>query len=284
MGQFDDQVVLITGAARGQGRAHAVGFAEQGASIVALDACAPVDGIRYALASKEDLAETADLVKRAGGEILTRIADVRAQSDLDEAVSEALAAFGRIDHVIANAGVFSHAPKTWEMTEETWTTTVDIDLNGVWRTCKAAIPAMIEGGRGGSITITASSNGYRGEHGHPAYNASKLGIVALMRVLAAELGEHSIRVNTIHPTTVKTPLMWNDELVSIFAPGETTRTISIDDWWEGMVGMNILPIGAMEAEDITRVVQFLASDAGRYITASEIPIDAGYIMKMGNQG
>lgn len=278
---FAEHVVLVTGAARGQGRSHAIGFAAEGARILAVDACADAEGLSYAMASKEDLEETASLVRDAGGEIVTAVADVRSQAALDAAVSEGLDAFGRLDHVIANAGVFTMAANTWEMTDEQWDATIDINLSGVWRTCKAAIPAMIEAGGGGSITITSSTNGYRGEHGHPAYNASKLGLVALMRTLAGELGEHSIRVNTIHPMTVKTAMMWNDAMVGLFIPGETTETLDQDVWWDALASMNILPVGAMEPQDVTSVAVFLASEAGRYITASEIPIDGGYIRKVG---
>jgi (+)-trans-carveol dehydrogenase len=281
MSQFADQVVLVTGAARGQGRSHAIGFAAGGARIIAVDVCRDVEGLSYGMATKDDLEETASSVRTAGGEVVTAVADVRSQADLDAAVSQGLDAFGRLDHVVANAGVFTMSPTSWEMTDEQWDATIDINLSGVWRTCKAAIPALIEGGRGGSITITSSTNGYRGEHGHPAYNASKLGLVALMRTLAAELGQHHVRVNTIHPMTVKTPMMWNDAMVGLFIPGETTATLDQDLWWSGLASMNILPVGAMEPEDVTAVAMFLASDQGRYITASEIPIDGGYMRKVG---
>lgn len=284
MSRFEDQVVLITGAARGQGRAHAVGFAQEGARILALDACIPMPGTAYHMAAKEDLDATVDAVRAVGGEIVACIADVRSQSDLDAAVAEGMEAFGRIDHVLANAGVFTRADQTWLQPEEDWMTTIDINLNGVWRTCKAAIPAMIESGGGGSIVITSSSNGYRGEHGHPSYNASKLGVVALMRTLAAELGDHNIRVNTIHPTCVKTTMMWNDYMISLFVPGASTETVNPDDWWDGLKFMNMLPVGAIEAGDVTEVIKFLASPEGRFITACEIPVDAGYIMKMGGHG
>lgn len=282
MNQFDDQTVFITGAARGQGRAHAVGFARAGANVVAVDACVPVDGARYPMASRADLEQTADAVRAVGGRCVVHVADVRSQEELDAAVESGVDAFGRIDHVIANAGIFTSAERTWTMDEASWNDVIDINLSGVWRTCKAVIPTMIDGGRGGSISLIASSNGYRGEFGHPSYNASKLGLVALMRTLAAELGEHEVRVNTVHPMTVKTPLMYNDFIVGMFAPGETTATVSEADWWgsDGLKAMSMLPVGAIEPEVVTGVLQFLASEAGRYITASEVPVDAGYIMKM----
>jgi (+)-trans-carveol dehydrogenase len=279
MKRFQDQVVFVTGAARGQGRSHAVRFAEEGANIIAVDICAPLNGIDYAMATRDDLDETVRLVKAAGGSIVASVADVRSQQELDEAVAAGVREFGRIDIVLANAGAFSQAASTWEMTEEQWNTTLDTDLSGVWRTCKAAIPTMIEGQRGGSIIMTSSSNGYRAEQGHPAYNAAKLGMVALMRGLAGELAEHNIRVNTIHPTNVKTAMMWNDSMIGIFAPGETTQTMDAEGWWEGLRPVNLLPVGAIEAQDVTKLIMFLTSDAGRFITASEVPIDAGYIRR-----
>jgi (+)-trans-carveol dehydrogenase len=281
MRRFEDQVVMITGAARGQGRSHAIGFASEGANIIAFDTCAEVEGVPYHMASHDDLETTVEMVRAAGGEIVACVGDVRRQDDLDAAVAAGMAAFGRLDHLVPNAGVFTMAAKSWLQTDDEWNATIDTNLTGVWRTCKAAIPAMIESGGGGSITITSSSNGYRGEHGHPAYNASKLGVVALMRCLAAELGEHSIRVNTIHPTCVKTTMMWSDYMVGLFIPGATTATVDEASWWDGLAGMNMLPVGAMDAADVTEVVTFLASSAGRFITASEIPVDAGYIMKVG---
>lgn len=281
MNRFDDQVVLITGAARGQGRSHAVGFAQEGAKIVAIDGCTSVSGVAYELAAKEDLETTAEEVRAVGGEIVTCIADVRSQSDLDAAVARGVDSFGGIDHVIANAGVFTMAANAWSLSEDEWSSTIDVNLSGVWRTCKAAIPSMIERGSEGTITITSSSNGYRAEQGHASYNASKLGVVALMRTLAGELADHNIRVNTIHPTNVKTQMMWNDAMIGLFIPGMSTADLNEDDWWNGLASMNLLPVGAVEPADVTAVVKFLASHEGRYITASEIPVDAGYIRKVG---
>ncbi|OZD18258.1 SDR family mycofactocin-dependent oxidoreductase [Rhodococcus sp. 06-156-3C] len=279
MQRFKDKVVLITGAARGQGRSHAIRFAEEGANIIALDGCAPVKGTNYEMATREDLDQTVRLVEKTGARIIASVADVRSQQQLDDATALGVREFGRIDVVIANAGIFTQSKNSWEMTEDEWSSTIDVDLSGVWRTCKSAVPTMIAGAEGGSIIITASSNGYRGEAGHPSYNAAKLGLVGLMRTLAGELGDHSIRVNTIHPTNVKTAMMWNDTMVDTFIPGETTATINQDSWWKGMEGMHMLPIGAIEPEEVSDVVLFLASSAGKHITASEFPIDAGYIRK-----
>jgi (+)-trans-carveol dehydrogenase len=139
---------------------------------------------------------------------------------------------------------------------------------------------MIEAGRGGCIIITASCNGFRAEQSHGSYNAAKLGVVALMRTLAGELGQHNIRVNTVHPTVVKTTMMWNDMIVDLFKPGETTGTVSQQDWWDSLQFLHLLPFGGMEPRDVSEVMLFLASDAGRFITGTEVPVDGGYIQKV----
>ncbi|OBJ44808.1 hypothetical protein A5630_15485 [Mycolicibacterium mucogenicum] len=279
MNRFNSQVVFITGAARGQGRAHAVRFAAEGASIIAVDACAPMPGTKYSMATEQDLAETRRLVESVGGQIVIVRADVRSQAQLDRAVAEGVERFGGLDVVIANAGIFTHTENTWLMTEEEWSTTIDVDLSGVWRTCKAAIPALIAGGRGGSILMISSSNGYRAEKGHSSYGAAKLGMVALMRTLAAELADHLIRVNTVHPTTVKTDMMWNDAMLEIFGTGHTTATIDPEVWWKTASSINLLPTPVLEPDDVSALLLFLASEEGRFITAAEVPIDAGYIRK-----
>ncbi|NMO00870.1 mycofactocin-coupled SDR family oxidoreductase [Gordonia sp. TBRC 11910] len=281
MGRFDGKVLFVSGAARGQGRAHAVRFAQEGADVIAVDACTNHAGLEYAMATDDDLAETVRLVEAAGGRIVARKADVRSQEQLDAAVAEGLSEFGRIDVVLANAGVFTMAESSWQLTEDQWKTTLDIDLSGVWRTCKAAIPSMIEGKRGGAIVLTATSNGYRAEQGHGAYNAAKLGVVALMRAFAGELGQYDIRVNTVHPSIVRTNMMWNDMLVPLLCPGETTATISQDEYYDSLRSLHLLPHGSVEPTDISEVMLFLASDAGRFITASEFFVDEGYIRKVG---
>ena len=279
MGRFDGKVVFITGAARGQGRSHAVRFASEGADIIATDLCADVAGAEYPMAGEADLEMTAKLARDAGGKVVSAIADVRKQGELDDAVALGIEAFGRLDVVCANAGIFTWAENSWSLTEDQWASTIDIDLNGVWRTCKTAVPHMIAAGNGGSIIITASSNGYRAEEGHAAYNAAKIGLVGFMRALAGELGRHRIRVNTIHPMTVKTDMMWNDQMVGLFHPGKIRADVDEEAYWQGMTDMNLLPVGAIDATTITDVVMFLASEEGRYITACEVPVDGGYIMK-----
>lgn len=280
MSNTPDKVVLITGAARGQGRSHALAFAREGARIIAIDACADIEGVPYPMANEDDLKETVRLVEAAGGKITAKIADVRSQESLDAAIIAGIEELGVPDTVIANAGVLVMGPMSWEATEAQWTNTVDIILNGAWRTCKAVVPYMIEAGKGGSIILVSSSNGFRGEPNHSSYNASKYGLIAFMRALANELGPHWIRVNTIHPCTVRTDMTWNESVIELFAPGHDMTTITEDEWYDNMAPMNVLPVGAIQPSDVSEVVKFLASDGAKFITASEIPVDAGYIRKV----
>jgi (+)-trans-carveol dehydrogenase len=279
MGRFDDKVVFVSGAARGQGRAHAIRFAQEGADIIAVDACVNHAGLEYPMSTEADLAETVRLVRAEGRRIVAGKADVRSQAELDGVVGEGVSEFGRIDVVLANAGVLSMAENSWTMTEDQWTTVVDTNLGGAWRTCKAAIPTMIEGNRGGSIIITGTSNGYRNEQGHASYNAAKLGLVGLSRTLAGELGQYNIRVNTVHPSIVRTPLIWNDVIVPLMCPGETMATIDEDDYYERIEFLHDVK-GVMQPSDVSELMVFLASDAGRFITATEVLTDGGYSHKV----
>jgi (+)-trans-carveol dehydrogenase len=279
MGRFDDKVVFVSGAGRGQGRSHAVRFAAEGADVIAVDACAEQPGLEYPMAGEEDLAETVALVEAEGRKIVARKADVRSQEQLDAVVAEGLAQFGRIDVVLANAGVLSMAENSWTMTDDQWNTVLDTNLTGVWRTVKATIPAMIEGKRGGSIIITGTSNGYRNEQGHVSYNAAKLGLVGLSRTLAGELGQHNIRVNTVHPSIVRTPLIWNDVIVPLMCPGETMATIDEDDYYNRIEFLHESK-GVMQPADVSELMLFLASDAGQFINATEVLTDGGYSHKV----
>src|ERR1700733_715973 len=189
--RLESKVALVTGAARGQGRSHAVRLAEEGASVIAIDLCGPVEAAQYPLSSEDDLAETARLLAATGREFLCQRADVRDQKDLDSAVSEGVGRFGRLDVVCANAGITAHA-KAWEMSDAEWNDVVDICLTGVWRTVKATVPTMIACGNGGSIIITSSTAGLRGYANHASYCAAKHGVVGLAKTLAVELAEYSI--------------------------------------------------------------------------------------------
>jgi (+)-trans-carveol dehydrogenase len=282
MGRVEGKVALITGAARGQGRAHAVRLAEEGADIVAIDICAPVAGIPFPLGTAEDLAETAAQIESLDRRVVTCQADVRDSSALEEAVRSGMSAFGRLDIVVANAGLSTLAP-TLELTEDQWQTVIDINLTGVWRTCRAAVPAMVEAGNGGSIVITSSVAGNRAYPNLGHYVASKHGVIGLMKTLALELAPHGIRVNTVNPSNVDTPLIVNEYMVKRFAPGGETAEGNGDaamaKFHEILQTMHLLPVPMLDPRDIANGVLYLVSDEARYVTGICLPIDAGNLVK-----
>lgn len=273
MGKLEGKVALITGAARGQGRSHAVRLAEEGADIIAVDVCRGFDHVAYAPASEEDLAGTVKLVEELDQRIVTKIVDVRDLAGLQAAVGEAVGELGRLDIVSANAGIASFQDGAWNASEEEWQEVLDIDLTGVWKTVKATVPAMIEQGDGGSIVLTSSIAGLVGMPGLGQYVAAKHGVTGLMRVLAMELAPHRIRVNSIHPANVATPMLQNEPVYSLFLGGVTGATD--EQAAGGMQSMNALPIPWLESRDVSNVLAFLASDEGRYITGTTQVVDAG---------
>lgn len=276
MGQLDGRVAFITGAARGQGRSHAVRLAAEGADIVAVDICADIPEVPYPLASADDLAETAALVEKEGRRVIARQADVRDFRQLKAAADEAVAEFRRIDVVVANAGVAGMIMDFGDedVLAQTWNEVIAVNLTGVWNTVRATAPAIIDGGRGGSIVLTSSTAGLkglgaRGQIGNEAYGASKHGVVGLMRSFANSLAHHSIRVNTIHPTGVRTMMIENEAMEHFLAAfPDAAGTLT-----------NSLPIEVLEANDISDAVVFLASDAAKFITGVTLPVDAGFTAK-----
>jgi SDR family mycofactocin-dependent oxidoreductase len=271
MGRVEGKVALVTGAARGQGRSHAVRLAQEGADIVAVDICDSLDGVPYPGATKDDLAETVRAVEDLDRRILARETDVRDSTGLRAVVDEAVAEFGHVDILCANAGIGTFGP-AWELSDDTWQQMIDVNLTGVWKSTKAVIPHMIERGQGGSIIITSSTAGLVAFGNLAHYTAAKHGVVGLMKVLAVELAQHHIRVNTVHPTTVDTPMIDNQALRDLFLPGmNATR----EQAGVAMKAMNALPIPWVEAVDISNAVLFLASDEARYITGIQLPVDAG---------
>jgi SDR family mycofactocin-dependent oxidoreductase len=282
MGRVAGKVAFITGAARGQGRRHAVRLAEEGADIIAVDLCEDVDTIPYAGSTQADLDETVKLVEDRDRQIVAHRADVRDLGALRAAVDEGVNRFGRLDIVCANAGVANFAP-VLEMTEEQWDRVVDIDLTGVWKTVRAAGPAMVAGGRGGSIILTSSIAGLMAYPHLAAYVSAKHGVVGLMRNLATELAPHGIRVNSIHPSNVDTPMIANDVVRGFFTGLEQpTREQAA----RSMQTMNALPLPWAEVDDITNAVLYLASDESRYVTGTTMTIDAGATLpfKLPNAG
>lgn len=270
-GRFEGKVVFITGAARGQGRSHARRFAAEGANVIAVDACAPIlPDVAYEPATVEDLAETARLVEQEGRGIVTRVADVRDQSALDGAVAEGIDRFGRLDVIVANAGVASYH-LTWEVPEEHWATVLDVNLTGVWRTVKAGLPPMIEAGNGGAITFISSAAGLRGYSYLGHYAATKHGLVGLMRSLTLEVGQYDIRVNTIHPGAVDT-VMGNDPDVRRIIADDPRTTAAY-------TGQRPLDGGAQKVEDISNALLWISSDEARMVTGITLPVDAGAAMR-----
>ncbi len=276
MGQLDGRVAYITGAGRGQGRSHAVRLAAEGADIVAVDVCGDIPEVPYPMASADDLAETAALVEKEGRRVIAREADVRDFQQLKAGADAAMAEFGRIDVVVANAGV---AGMIMDFDDEdllarTWNEVIAVNLTGVWNTVRATAPAIIDGGRGGSIVLTSSTAGLkglgaRGQIGNEAYGASKHGVVGLMRSFANSLAHHSIRVNSIHPTGVRTTMIENEAMGQFLA--------SFPDAVSSLT--NSLPVEVLDANDISDTVVFLASDAAKFITGVTLPVDAGFTAK-----
>lgn len=268
-GRLAGKVALVTGAARGQGRSHAVRLAEEGADVIALDACQDMRTVPYALGTADDLAQTVKLVEDLDRRIIARQADVRDMAAMQAVVDEGVAEFGRLDIVCGNAGVVSYVENAWDMTEDVWDETIDIDLSGVWKTCKAAIPAMIAAGNGGSIVLTSSTAGMKGFVQIAHYAAAKHGVVGLMRSLALELAKYSIRVNTVHPTGVNTPLVTNDFMQKWFT--EHSEMLEALE--------NPLPVEMIEPVDVSNAVVWLSSEEARYVTGAQIPVDAGFNQK-----
>jgi SDR family mycofactocin-dependent oxidoreductase len=270
--RLDGKVALITGAARGIGRAQAVRFGQEGADIVALDICGPVDTVVIPHATPEDLDETARLVTEAGARIHTEIVDVRDVAAVQAATDRGVQRFGRLDVVCATAGITSRG-LTLELDENAWRTMLDVNLTGVWHTCRAAAPHLIARGAG-AIVLTNSIAGLRGLVGVAHYTAAKHGVVGLMRALAHELAPHSIRVNCVHPTNVDTPMIQNDAVSSAFRP-DLDRPPTRAEFAEAARRMNLLAVPWIDPIDVANAALFLASEEARYITAVTLPVDAG---------
>ncbi|MBD8605450.1 mycofactocin-coupled SDR family oxidoreductase [Aeromicrobium sp. CFBP 8757] len=276
MGRVQGKVALITGGARGQGRSHAVRLAEEGADIIVLDALTEQPFQPASGSTEEDLEETVRLVEKTGQRIFARQADVRDFDQVKSVVDEGVAELGRLDIVSANAGITGLPSKSEDIPEEAWTSMLDINLTGVWRTYKAAIPHIRAGGRGGSIILTSSSMGLHAAANLGHYIAAKHGVVGIMRSLAVELAPESIRVNSIHPTTVDTDMIRNESTYRLFRPDLADP--KQEDMVEAASGYNKMPIPWIEAIDISNAVLWLASDEARYVTGVPLPVDAGAIL------
>ncbi|GAA2725822.1 mycofactocin-coupled SDR family oxidoreductase [Actinocorallia aurantiaca] len=272
MGRVAGKVAFITGAARGQGRRHAVRLAEEGADIIAVDTTSPVDSVPYPLASADDLAETARQVEALGQRVVTADADVRDLAALERAVERGVSELGRLDIVLANAGISTFAP-VLEMSEQTWQDMIDVNLTGVWKTVRAAVPRIVAGGRGGSVVITSSLAGLSPLKNVGHYASAKGGLVMLMKVMAKELASHNIRVNTVHPTVVATDMVLNDATYRLFRPD--LESPGRKDFEEASASLNALPVGVLEADDVSNAVLYFVSDDSRGVTGTTHLIDAG---------
>ena len=268
-GALDGRVAFVTGAARGQGRSHAVRLAQQGADIIACDICAPVsDSIRYPSATPADLAETVRAVEEQGRKVLAREVDIRDADGMRQLVTDGVEQFGRLDILVANAGVLSWG-RLWELSEEEWDTVIDVNLSGTWRTVRAVVPAMIAAGNGGSIVVVSSSAGLKATPGNGHYSASKHGLVGLTNVLALEVGEYGIRVNSIHPYSVETPMVENDAMMAVLKKHHS--------YMHSFAPMPLQPKGFMTPDEVADVVVWLACDGSGTLSGAQIPVDKGVL-------
>jgi (+)-trans-carveol dehydrogenase len=277
-GRLAGKTALITGVARGQGRSHALALAREGADIFGVDMCAPVESVAYALSTTDDLAETARLVAHTGRRIETYIGDVRSSADMRAATEQAASTFGKVDIVVANAGIWTPG-SVWEMDDQTWQDMIDINLTGVFNTVRFAIPQMIER-KSGSLVLISSTCGVKALGWMPHYNAAKHGVMGLTRSLALDLGPYLVRANAILPSTVNTPMIMNKPSYKIYRPDLENPTR--EEAMSGFYAHNAMPVPYVEPEDVSEAVLFLASDASRYITGIGLPVDLGTIQTTSN--
>ncbi len=275
MGKLDGKVALITGGARGQGRSHALTFAREGAEIVICDVAEDLSTVPYPLANTGDLADTTRMVEDLGRRCLAMQADVRDSGEMRTVVERAISEFGRVDILLANAGIESFAT-SWELTDEQWDEMIAVNLTGVWKSCRAVIPHMIER-RAGVLLLTSSIAGLKGLGNQAHYCASKHGVVGLMRTLALELAPHGIRVNTVHPSSVDTPIIKNQAMYTLFSGGNPNATL--EEVTPAFRDLNLMDTPWIEPQDISKAMLFLASDDARYITGTTLPVDAGLMAK-----
>lgn len=274
-GRVAGKVAFITGAARGQGREHAIRLAEEGADIVAVDVCKDIDGVGYPGPTEADLADTARLVQKLDRRILTAKADVRNLDSLRAVLADAVAELGALDIVVANAGISGSPAPAAKIKQSDWQTMLDINLTGVWHTVKAALPHMTNGG--GSIILVSSMLGIRGGGYMAHYASAKHAVVGLMNSLANELAPQWIRVNSIHPGNVLTPMLDNEHFRRTMRPDLTEPTMA--DAAAVIGHFHMLPKPIIEPRAVSNAVLFLASDEAQYITGAALPIDAGAVAK-----
>lgn len=273
MTRLAGKVALITGAARGQGRSHALRLADEGADIIALDICRQIGTVPYPMADSDDLVTTADLVKSRGRRIFVTEVDVRDLTGLQDAVEAGVTEMGRLDIVVANAGTLNDTAPLWELSEEQFQDQIDVNLTGVWKTIKATVPTLLRQNEGGSVILISSISGLTVELNVGHYAASKHGVNGLMRTLSGELAPYGIRVNSINPTNVNTLMINNSRYNQLFAGGKPDATQ--EDALQALQAMHALPVPFLDPVDVSNAVVYLASDDGRYITGTAQVLDAG---------
>ena len=275
-GRVAGKVAFITGAARSQGRSHAIRLAQEGADIIAVDIAGPIESVTaYPGATEEDLAETVKEVEALDRRIVATKADVRNPRALKEALDDGVAQLGKLDIVCANAGIYQIHPAL-ELDDAGWQETIDINLTGVWNTVKVALPHLVAN-QGGSIILTSSTAGLKGLANSVHYNAAKHGVVGIMRTIGNEFGAQNIRVNSIHPTAVNTTMIQNPQVWGLFDPANPNPTKESAE--AAFKTINVLPVPWVEPVDISNAILFLASDEARYITGVTLPVDAGAMIK-----
>ncbi|MCS5719957.1 mycofactocin-coupled SDR family oxidoreductase [Herbiconiux sp. CPCC 205763] len=278
MGRVEGKVAFVTGAARGQGRSHALRLAQEGADIIAVDIEDQIDSVPYPMSTPADMEETVRQVEALDRRIVATRADVRDYEAVQAAVDDGVAQLGRLDIVAANAGIFSFGSME-ELTEEQWGDMLDTNLTGVWHAVKAAVPHLKAGGKGGSIVLTSSTAGLMAIPNIGHYVAAKHGVVGLMRTLALELAPDFIRVNSVHPTSVDTDMIHNDATYALFAGDLPLAERTRDVVGERFQTLNALPIKWVDPVDISNAVLWFASDEARYVTGVTLPVDAGSLIK-----
>jgi SDR family mycofactocin-dependent oxidoreductase len=276
MGVLEGKVAFVTGAARGQGRSHAIRLAEEGADIITIDLCAQPETVSVPGSTKEDLEETVRQVEALDRRIVAEVGDIRDLGRMTEVVEKGIAEFGRLDIVLGNAAIWSVGetePVTPEERYAVWRETVDVNLTGQWVVIEATAPKLIEQGEGGAIVLTSSTAGLKSMSidslGQTAYTAAKHGVIGLMRNYAVELAKYSIRVNTVAPTSVETPMIQNPVTEKYLEQHPELADLM----------SNLLPVPAVEPRDISNGILYLVSDAGRYVTGTTLPVDAGFLVK-----
>lgn len=277
MGRLDGKVAFITGAARGMGRSHAVTLAKEGVDIIGIDVCTALPSSNTPPASLDDLKETAAQVESLGRRMVIAQADTRDDGALREAVSSGVEQLGRLDMVIANAGIGGRAAEAAEYSPQVFRDVIDIDLTGVFLTAQVSIPHIRAHGDGGSIVLISSALGLRGVQNIIGYVAAKHGVVGVMKTLAIELAPERIRVNSIHPTNVDTPLIQNDQAYRLYRPD--LENPGREDAAAPLQLMNLLPIPWIDPRDVSEAVLYLVADSGRYVTGTTLVVDAGWNAK-----